>query len=917
MAGHGLILEPADRPLRRSALWDLQARYYEDCGTQSWDTGAVPNWITSNGFIANAFASAILYGIRDLVDAGRIDPSQPVYILELGAGTGKLAFLVLRRILDRISVAKIGRHQVKYIMSDFSTSPFEAWLSNPALEPLIADGYLDFGLFDCHTSTSIPLWHAKKQLKRGDIRNPLFVIGNYLFDSLRQDAFKVVGTVRGGTAADATQEGRAQVHIAAAVNKVGGAAAGSGACDCQPASVFEGRLLLRSQRTEEPDVSSGEILSRMDNSWVYHGPIDEPGWYYSDSQASGPSATTEVAAGTGESNAAHANNSGGGDVIGDTAAAHSLNAMLCWYAKHALACQQTVPKLDESASGASDAWSADASASSWKPWTACPRRTISTPSAADESDDTSSDDGDNCTDAGSVASSAAVALAAASSSTFLLPVGGITCLHRLKDLAGDTAGVVILMADKGFSEPYHFTGASDPEIHVHGSMSMMVNFHAMGLWAEMNGGQMLVSKDDDVHLKTAIMALLPLKKAGRSNEAALASHAPFSIQHEMPLLVDVFKEQLERFGPAEFWDVAKVFDTASTGNASSSSARRPEAQSQLQRLHAFGSVGSDGARVRACAPTTSRARDFSGAAGERGDRHSAVAADAATRPPSRSPQWYDSDVDEDDDEEEDVGVVAGGTVDDDVDGAANQSRSRPKHGPSPSPARVSLRAAVALCRLSCWDPDVYYPFRHFFASRLPSLSIPRRAQVLDGLQSMWERWYPSKGSMMEYDVPFEIGRLLYLTGGYKAALPFYLQSLNFMGQHKSTLFMIGMCCYHLKQYSHAKDWLQKAIDAAAGDDDALGGAAGSAPSDDGYPAARRWMDACDEEIRAEQGLSCVCFAPRTTASSPGTSVAAVESSGTSPAAVSAQAPPPQQQQQAQPDMRRLVLPGMRNVKLYI
>ncbi len=82
------------KPLSRSLLWTMQRRYFEDQGVEAWSTNIVPSYITSNPFIARRYAQVVLGYLRDIWAA--LDPSQPLYIVELGAGGGRFAFYFLR-----------------------------------------------------------------------------------------------------------------------------------------------------------------------------------------------------------------------------------------------------------------------------------------------------------------------------------------------------------------------------------------------------------------------------------------------------------------------------------------------------------------------------------------------------------------------------------------------------------------------------------------------------------------------------------------------------------------------------------------------------------------------------------------------------------------------------------------------------
>lgn len=102
-----VAIEPAT-PLRDSLLWRLQRTYYEAQGVQAWSSGAVPHFVTTNAFIAKAYAKVILGLLRDtygvLPVAGAASGSSassaaPVHVIELGAGHGKLGYLIVETLL--------------------------------------------------------------------------------------------------------------------------------------------------------------------------------------------------------------------------------------------------------------------------------------------------------------------------------------------------------------------------------------------------------------------------------------------------------------------------------------------------------------------------------------------------------------------------------------------------------------------------------------------------------------------------------------------------------------------------------------------------------------------------------------------------------------------------------------------------
>ena len=77
--------------------------FYASTGVSAWSDGVVPFFITSNAQIAKTYAQVIHGYIADLARAssGSLDPSAPIYVFELGAGSGKFSFLLIKALLER------------------------------------------------------------------------------------------------------------------------------------------------------------------------------------------------------------------------------------------------------------------------------------------------------------------------------------------------------------------------------------------------------------------------------------------------------------------------------------------------------------------------------------------------------------------------------------------------------------------------------------------------------------------------------------------------------------------------------------------------------------------------------------------------------------------------------------------------
>lgn len=173
------------RRLSACALWRAQRRFFEEQGAGAWTRGIVPQYVTSNPFIAGVYARLLLAYERDARAAGWLAPGEPLTVVELGAGSGQFAHHLLRRV-DALG----GGGRLAYVLTDFSERTLAAWERHPRLTPLFARGALDLACFDAEQDDRLALRRAGRVLGPGALGGPLVVIANYVFDGLPQDAFR-------------------------------------------------------------------------------------------------------------------------------------------------------------------------------------------------------------------------------------------------------------------------------------------------------------------------------------------------------------------------------------------------------------------------------------------------------------------------------------------------------------------------------------------------------------------------------------------------------------------------------------------------------------------------------------------------------------------------------------------------------
>ena len=186
----GAIVED-EKPLSQSMLWKLQTEFFANQGPEAWIKGIVPQYITTNPYIANQYAKTVFGYLRDYVAREDIDRDTVIYIMELAAGVGRFTYTFLKRFLHMIENSSLKGLKFKYIVTDFAERNIEYWQNHSFLKPYFESGVLDCATFDIAKDEEIRLRYSGEILSSGKLKNPLILFANYTFDSLPQDTFYV------------------------------------------------------------------------------------------------------------------------------------------------------------------------------------------------------------------------------------------------------------------------------------------------------------------------------------------------------------------------------------------------------------------------------------------------------------------------------------------------------------------------------------------------------------------------------------------------------------------------------------------------------------------------------------------------------------------------------------------------------
>lgn len=185
------IIEKNKR-MSKSMLWKLQSAAYCQFGPNAWSLQGVPFYVTSNPFTARTYAQIVLGYLRDCIakeGAASIDLSKPLYIFDLGAGTGRFGYLFLKELKKLLITSDLLKIKLCYVMTDIAEQNIAFLQNHPSLQSFIKEGLLDFSYFHHADQKPLQLLLQKQALGQKSIVNPVILIGNYFFDTIPQDLF--------------------------------------------------------------------------------------------------------------------------------------------------------------------------------------------------------------------------------------------------------------------------------------------------------------------------------------------------------------------------------------------------------------------------------------------------------------------------------------------------------------------------------------------------------------------------------------------------------------------------------------------------------------------------------------------------------------------------------------------------------
>jgi len=172
--------DPQPTSLSASPLWASQRQFFVDAGARVWRDGVVPSYVSTNPYLAGFLAEVLAAHAADGV--GRVD------IVELGAGSGKLGFHVVRALAAQLGYAS---SLFRYVLTDVAPGMLDFWANHPRLRELIDFGLVDVALFDVERPGPLELRMSGEVLGATPSDGPLAIVASYCLDSVAQDVFFV------------------------------------------------------------------------------------------------------------------------------------------------------------------------------------------------------------------------------------------------------------------------------------------------------------------------------------------------------------------------------------------------------------------------------------------------------------------------------------------------------------------------------------------------------------------------------------------------------------------------------------------------------------------------------------------------------------------------------------------------------
>ena len=139
---------------------------------------------TPSSYLARAYARVAFGFLRDCAAKGCLTTSQPVYVLEAGAASGKFGYSVYRNLVEVLGQSSLSSVQIKLILTDPDGSQRTSWKEHVRLKELSQSGCFDLADLDIdradldidHNDGLLSLELGGLTLSQDKFGNPVIVV---------------------------------------------------------------------------------------------------------------------------------------------------------------------------------------------------------------------------------------------------------------------------------------------------------------------------------------------------------------------------------------------------------------------------------------------------------------------------------------------------------------------------------------------------------------------------------------------------------------------------------------------------------------------------------------------------------------------------------------------------------------------
>lgn len=170
-----------------SIIWQLNRDFYHQNGIAAWTKGIVPHEITNSSLASTTYAELIFAFLKDLAAEGVTD--EIVYILELGAGHGKLCYKILQHLDELVADDHEVYNNYCYVLSDIVEENLSFLSDHPKLQKYFDREILDVAYFDAVSSQDLMLQKSARTINAAELNLPILTLANYFFDSIPSELY--------------------------------------------------------------------------------------------------------------------------------------------------------------------------------------------------------------------------------------------------------------------------------------------------------------------------------------------------------------------------------------------------------------------------------------------------------------------------------------------------------------------------------------------------------------------------------------------------------------------------------------------------------------------------------------------------------------------------------------------------------